>query len=329
MAWVSSLRRSPSRHGLENPGLETSSTRRPGGAVVTGGAQGLGLEIARRLATRGFAVHIADIDEEGAARAAATLGGLSWGSALDVADGAACMQVAQATAARAGSLDVWVNNAGVMPTGPSWEHTSEERSAVLGVNAAGTINGTVAALELMVPARTGHVINVVSLAGLVTPPGQALYAASKHAARSFSLGTLMDLRRAGLREVHVSAVCPDGILTQLLLDKALDEQAALSWSGQLLRAEYVAQRTVALLDRPRPILSIPAWRGGVLRFFDAFPRAFLALQPLVLAVTTRRQAAWARSMHKRQQSSIVPLTPSVPDGGPNGWSRSTERLHES
>jgi hypothetical protein len=123
-------------------------------------------------------------------------------------------------------------------------------------------------------------------------------------------------------------VCPDGIITQLLLDKALDEQAALSWSGQLLRAEYVAQRTVALLDRPRPILSIPAWRGGVLRFFDAFPRAFLALQPLVLAATTRRQAAWARSMRKRQQSSSLPLTPSVGGGEANGWARPAERLRE-
>ena len=135
----------------------------------------------------------------------------------------------------------------------------------------------------------------------MTPPGQALYAASKHAARSFSLGTLMDLRRAGLRDVHVSAVCPDGILTQLLFEKAHDEQAALSWSGQLLRPEYVAERTLALLDRPRPVLSIPAWRGGVLRFFDAFPRAFLALQPLVLAATTRRQAAWAKGYLRRRE----------------------------
>jgi short-subunit dehydrogenase len=282
-------------------GPSPRQSRAPGAAVVTGGARGVGLEIARRLATRGFSVNVTDIDREGAEGAAATLGPRSWGSLMDVADAAACQETARAAAVRGGSLDVWVNNAGVMPTGPSWEHTAEQRTTALAINTAGTINGTVAALELMIPARSGHVLNIISLAGLVTPPGQALYAASKHAARSFSLGTLMDLRRAGLRDVHVSAVCPDGILTQLLIEKAHDEQAALSWSGQLLRPEYVAERTVALLDSPRAILSIPAWRGGVLRLFDAFPRVFLALQPLVLAATTRRQAAWARGYLRRRE----------------------------
>ena len=92
-------------------------------------------------------------------------GPAGWGSSLDVADADACEETARAAAARSGSLDVWVNNAGVMPTGPSWEHTSAQRTTALAINAAGTINGTVAALELMIPARSGHIINVISLAG--------------------------------------------------------------------------------------------------------------------------------------------------------------------
>jgi short-subunit dehydrogenase len=76
------------------------------------------------------------------------------------------------------------------------------------VNATGTINGTVAALTHMVPAGRGQVINVVSLAGIVATPGQAVYAASKHAAMAFTLSALFDLRRGGHHGIDVCAVCP-------------------------------------------------------------------------------------------------------------------------
>ena len=110
------------------------------------------------------------------------------------------------------------------------------------VNTLGTINGTLAALELMRAAGRGHVINVVSLAGLGAPPGEALYAATKHGAIAFTLGTLADLRRAGASGIQVSAVCPDGIWTPMLHDKLDDPDAAPSFSGTLLRPETVARR---------------------------------------------------------------------------------------
>ena len=69
------------------------------------------------------------------------------------------------------------------------------------VNAIGTMNGTVAAFERMTEAGRGHVINVVSLAGIIAAPGEVAYSASKHAALAFTLGTLFDLRRAGFREI--------------------------------------------------------------------------------------------------------------------------------
>ena len=64
------------------------------------------------------------------------------------------------------------------------------------------MNGTVAALEPMIAAGRGHVINVVSLAGIVAAPGEVAYSASKHAAMAFTLGTLFDLRRAGHRGIE-------------------------------------------------------------------------------------------------------------------------------
>lgn len=265
-----------------------------GGAVVTGAGGGLGLQLARRLARRGYDVHATDVDEQAAARTAAEVGDGSWSSRLDVADAAACAEAARATAERAGSLDVWINGAGLLPTGSVWDHDTAERQRVVDVNVLGTMNGTLAALELMRAAGRGHVVNVVSLAGIVTPPGEGLYAASKHAALAFSLGAQADLRRAGERGVRVSAICPDGMRTPMLEAVADDPAAALSWSGVVLEPEAVADRTMRLLDRPRPVVSMPRWRGAVLRLWDAAPGVALAAQPVVYAVARARQRAWAR-----------------------------------
>jgi NAD(P)-dependent dehydrogenase (short-subunit alcohol dehydrogenase family) len=263
---------------------------------VTGAARGLGLEIARRLARRGFAVHLTDIDEGAVAAAASELGLPAWSSRLDVRDGEACRAAARATAERVGSLEVWVNNAGILITGHTWEHDAEERRRVMDVNALGTFNGMVAALEPMRAAGGGHVINVVSLAGLVAPPGEALYAASKHAAIAFSLGTLADLRREGIRGIHVSAVCPDGVLTPMISGRLDDPDAAPSFSGRLMRAEDVAERIMPLLDRPRPVLTIPRWRGAYARLLDLFPGLLVRLAPLAMADARRRQRHWKRRL---------------------------------
>jgi NAD(P)-dependent dehydrogenase (short-subunit alcohol dehydrogenase family) len=265
-----------------------------GGAVVTGAGRGLGLEIARRLAARGLAVHVTDVDGEAAAAAAGAIGGSAWSSQLDVRDEEACRVAARETAERAGGLDVWVNNAGILATGLTWEQGAELRRAVMEVNALGTFNGTVAALEHMRPAGRGHVINIISLAGIVAAPGEALYAASKHAAIAFTIGTLADLRRSGERGVRVSAVCPDGIWSPMLEDKLDDPDAAPSFSGTLLSPAAVATRTVALLDRPRALVVIPRWRGPLLRAFDAFPGLATRLVPAVMADARRRQARWKK-----------------------------------
>jgi NAD(P)-dependent dehydrogenase (short-subunit alcohol dehydrogenase family) len=271
-------------------------------ALVTGAGRGLGLEIARALAQRGLVVHVTDVDEGSAVAAADGIGGPAFFSKLDVRDRVACEAAAAMTVERAGSLDVWVNNAGVLVTGHVWEHDPDTCRLLFEVNTLGTINGTLAALGPMRAARRGHVINVVSLAGLGAPPGEALYGATKHAAIAFSLGTLGDLRREGYRDVHVSAACPDGIWTPMISDKLDDPDAAPSFSGQLLRAEAVAPKVVELLDRPRPVLAIPRWRGIFVRILDAFPGVFVRMIPLFMADARRRQRRWK----KRIESGTPP-----------------------
>ena len=252
--------------------------------------------MAHALAERGLAVYVTDVDAAAAEKVAREIGGRATGSVLDVRDEAACRALASSAVERDGSLEVWVNNAGVLLTGIAWEQTDEMRRLMIEINTFGTMNGTVAALEPMMAAGSGHIINVISLAGLVAAPGEVSYGASKHAAIAFTLGTQMDLRRSGIKGIHLSAVCPDGIFTPMLADKLDDPDAAGSFSGTLLTPEQVAPKIAALLDRPRPVLTIPRWRGAVLRFFDAFPSLALRLVPWLLRDARRRQARYKRKI---------------------------------
>ncbi|GAA2658920.1 MULTISPECIES: SDR family oxidoreductase [Actinosynnema] len=256
-------------------------------AVVTGAAGGLGERIAARLAGRGYAVVVADVDEVGARAVARAVGRGARAVELDVGDPGACERVA----AGAPDLAVWVNGAGLLSAGPAWEEPWARRRALLSVNAEGVVNGTLAALGVM--GDDGHVVNVVSLAGLVAAPGEALYSASKHAALAFSVGVQHDLRLAG-RGARVSALCPDGMWTPMLFDRASDPRAAASWFGTLLHPDEVADAAVGLLDRPRPVLAVPRWRGPLVRLLAAFPGLGMRASGPIMAVARRKQRRFAK-----------------------------------
>jgi NAD(P)-dependent dehydrogenase (short-subunit alcohol dehydrogenase family) len=274
--------------------------RRMPGALVTGAGGGIGLAVARRLAGRGFSVAVTDVDGEAAERAATGVGERAWPLQLDVTDADACRRAATEVAERAGSLDVWVNNAGVLITGVVHEQDPAAHRTMMEVNAIGTFNGTLAALELMRPRSSGHIINVVSLAGLVAAPGEVAYSASKHAAMAFTLGTLADLRRNGVKDIHLSALCPDGVWTPMLQDKLTDPEAAASFSGVMLTPEKVADAAESLLDRPRAVLTVPRWRGTFVRFFDHFPGLANRIIPVVMKDARRRHLRFASKLERQQ-----------------------------
>jgi short-subunit dehydrogenase len=290
--------------------MEAPATPR-GGAVVTGGAGGLGRAIGAVLARRGHRVWLADVDLDAAEAAAAELGPRTVGVRLDVAAPGASARLAADVEAEAG-LAVWVNNAGILRCGPSWEHDRAEVDAMFAVNVHGTINGTTAALEVMRPAGRGHIVNIVSLAGLVAPPGETVYAATKHAALAYTTGTAQDLRQQGIAGIHLTAICPDGVWTPMLHDKVHDPEAAPSWSGVLLQPEQVAARVARVLDRPRAVVSIPGWRGAVCRLYAALPGVALRLTPTVMAQARRKQAAFAAKL----AASVVPTSEALPVADP-------------
>jgi NAD(P)-dependent dehydrogenase (short-subunit alcohol dehydrogenase family) len=266
------------------------------GALVTGAGRGMGLEIARRLIGRGYEVAVTDVDEANTAAAAEELGDRAWGRALDVSDADAARAAARQVVERSGSLDLWVNNAGILVTGLAHEQDVDVYRRHLEVNYLGTVNGTLAAIDQMRGSGRGEIINLISLAGLAAATGIVAYSASKHAAIAFSLGMAADLRRDGLGGIHISCVCPDGVWTPMIMDKLDDPNDALSFSGVMLMPEQVAEHVEGLLDKPKPVLTIPRWRGQFARFFDRYPRLSLRLTPLLMRDAVRRQRAFKKKV---------------------------------
>jgi NAD(P)-dependent dehydrogenase (short-subunit alcohol dehydrogenase family) len=266
------------------------------GALVTGAARGIGLEVARRLAGRGYEVAVADVDEAGTAAAAEQIGDRAWALPLDVTDSEAVGAAAGQVVERSGSLDVWVNNAGILITGLAHDQTVEDYRQQLEVNYFGTVHGTLAAIDRMRAAGRGRIINVISLAGLAAAPGIVGYSASKHAAIAFSLGTAADLKRSKLGAIHISCVCPDGVWTPMINDKLDDPNDALSFSGVMLMPQQVAERIEGLLDKPKPVVSIPGWRGRFAWFFDSHPALTLRMTNLFMRDALRRQRAFKKKV---------------------------------
>lgn len=186
-------------------------------AVVTGGAQGLGHAIARRLAEAGAHVVIADRNEGLARKAAAALDGESAGQviacAMDVSDADAVAATARLAQDRFGGIDIWVNNAGIFPSVPVDRMDVAQWDEVFAVNARGTFLGCQAAIRDMTARREGGVIvNVASLAGLRgIAPGLAAYVGSKHAVVGLTKQLALECAPAGIR---VMAVAPSFMVTE-------------------------------------------------------------------------------------------------------------------
>ena len=259
-------------------------------AVVTGAGKGLGREIATRLAAKGFTMLVTDIDADSAAETAREIGGDAWSMHQNVCDPDSHRQVALAANHR-GSLELWVNNAGVLYTGNAWDHDDEAVRRMVEVNVLGTTYGSRAAVEGM-RAKGGHLINIASLSAVTPVPGLAVYGATKQAVLGFSISLAGDLDRAGL-PVRVSAVCPHAIDTDMVRDVQDKRGADIAFIGtSLLTVEEVADVVLELVDKPRLAVSVPRSSALLAHALRPFPGVALrVLKPLLRVGEWQRRRA--------------------------------------
>jgi short-subunit dehydrogenase len=202
-------------------------------AVVTGAAGGIGRGIALALARRGCALALLDIDDAGLARTKAelsTCGVRVSTHHLDVSDRNAIAAFPAQLAAEHRGIDVLVNNAGVALGGTFEEISEADFEWLFSINFWGVVRMTRALLPLLHKSDDARIVNISSLFGLIAPPGQTAYTASKFAVRAFSESLRHELAAT---RIGVTVVHPGGVATSIAKNSRLP---------QSLSAEDVAKR---------------------------------------------------------------------------------------
>ncbi len=191
-------------------------------AVVTGAARGIGQAIAYNLAARGADIVLGDIKAEWLSESAEgvkKLGRKVWCFELDVTNATAVQNVFNDIAAETGRIDILVNNAGITKDGLLMRMSEEDWDAVLTVNLKGTFACTKAVSRIMMKQRSGSIINIASVVGLMGNAGQANYAASKGGVIAFTKSVAKEFAS---RNIRANAVAP-GFISSKMTDALSDE----------------------------------------------------------------------------------------------------------
>lgn len=210
-------------------------------AIITGANTGIGAAIARALHAAGYQVF-------GTYRKlpATTVPGVDY-VACDVTDDLAVDAAVREVLAKAGRIDLLVNNAGVGLVGAAEESSLEQAKAIFDVNLFGVIRMTKAVLPLMRQQRSGRIVNISSVLGLIPSPFSALYASSKHAIEGYSESLDHEVRGSGIRVVLVEpAYTRTGFDSNALVADQHDEHYASARAN----AEAVLRAVMVTADPP-------------------------------------------------------------------------------
>ena len=183
-------------------------------AVVTGAGSGIGRALAVDLAKMGAQVALADVNAAGLEETRALLGNATARTyTVDVSKAAAVEDFAQAVQRDFGRASLLINNAGVALMGTLAEVSLEDMQWLIGINFWGVVHGCKFFTPLLQRESDAHIVNLSSIFGLIGPPGQTAYAASKFAVHGFSQSLREELRATS--SIKVTSVHPAGIATPI------------------------------------------------------------------------------------------------------------------
>lgn len=239
--------------------------------LITGGASGIGLNLATTLFEKKLPLILVDLNPskimerfQGNPSVKILLGDVSkaetWFQAIEIAKSLGL------------PISHLINCAGVIRPGFISDFDLGEIDFHLDVNAKGTILGTTIIGKEMKFQEFGHIINIASLAGIAPVSGLSLYTASKFAVRGFSLAAAAEFRDYG---VDISVVCPDLVDTPMLTTQLeFPEESKLSFSGpqKVLQVDDITKVILELMEKPKPQVCIPESRGFLAKIAGAWPK---------------------------------------------------------
>lgn len=231
-------------------------------AVVTGAARGIGRQISEDLIARGYRVVIGDLDLDQTTATATELGDAATAVRLDVTDGALIRSTIDRIESDLGPIALWVNNAGIMPTGAFADQKSTVLRATIDINYAAVVDATRAVLPLMLERGEGTIVNIASATGIKPLAGLAVYSGTKAAIIAFSDVLRRELRGSG---VQVSVIAPNLVTTAL---GAGITPPALTGS---VNAVTVSRAVMRALDRGTFLTVVPRRLAPLLRFSAGLP----------------------------------------------------------
>ena len=241
--------------------------------IITGASSGIGAATARRLARDGYCLTLAarrQDELERVAREIETSGGQALVAPTDVRDRAAIQRMVQSTLDHWGRVDVLVNNAGLGHDGHVIHLDPDQVRELMAVNVVAVIECAQAVLPAMMRQSSGHIINVASIAGLISLSGSSLYCASKFAVNGFTDALRREVSRHGIR---VTALCPGFVATNFSprLRQIAGSRPDMRRLPGVMRPGYVADRIADLIRHPRRRLIIPPGWGMLAAVARAFP----------------------------------------------------------
>jgi NAD(P)-dependent dehydrogenase (short-subunit alcohol dehydrogenase family) len=218
--------------------------------LITAGASGIGLEIARAFHSSGDRVFICDIDKGAMEKAAAALSGLET-AVCDVGDRAAITSMVADAAGRLGGIDVLVNNAGIGgPTKPVQEVDPADWDTVLRINLTGLFDVTRLAIPHLIRSGSGVIINMSSAAGRFGYPNRSPYNATKWALIGFTKTLSMEL---GEHNVRVNAIAPGAVDGERIQRVFQGRAQATGKSVDEVKQVAMANQSLKLLVDPKDI----------------------------------------------------------------------------
>ncbi|MFN8227930.1 MAG: SDR family oxidoreductase [Mycobacterium sp.] len=217
--------------------------------AITGAARGIGHATAAALLARGARVVIGDRDVAALEDAVRRLPGRVTGHPLDVSDPESFANfLDRARADGDGRIDVLINNAGVMPVGHYLDQSEQAIRTAVEVNLCGVLTGCRLVLPEMVDRRSGHIVNIASLAGAVPVPGQVVYAGTKFAVVGMSTAMADEFAPHG---VHVSVVMPPLTATDLIAG------TRTPLGSKPVAPADIAAAVVKVLEKPKTHVVVP------------------------------------------------------------------------